>query len=126
MIAVHLPSGYFGFVVKVIAVTNCLSVRGGGIPPAILYLYELLSRKGVEIVLAGVDHPDRAPGAKVVIYQTLGPKSFGFSPDLLNILDREHPDLVHLHGLWTYGSIAVQIWNRRTGNPVVISPHGMH
>jgi poly(glycerol-phosphate) alpha-glucosyltransferase len=79
----------------------------------------------VEIVLAGVDHPDRAPGAKVVIYQTLGPKSFGFSPDLLNILDREHPDLVHLHGLWTYGSIAVQIWNRRTGNPVVISPHGM-
>jgi poly(glycerol-phosphate) alpha-glucosyltransferase len=27
--------------------------------------------------------------------------------------------------LWTYGSIAAQIWKRRTGNPVVVSTHGM-
>src|SRR5436305_199283 len=110
---------------KLVVLTNYLSKHGGGIPPAILRLYELLAERGVEIVLVGGDQPDRAARVKVVIYKTLGPKSFGFSPDLLNILDLERPDLVHLHGLWTYGSVAVQIWKRRTGNPVVVSPHGM-
>jgi glycosyltransferase involved in cell wall biosynthesis len=79
----------------------------------------------VEIVLAAGDAPDHPTRTRVAIYKTLGPKSFGFSPDLLNILDRERPDLVHLHGLWTYGSIAAQIWKRRTGNPIVVSTHGM-
>ncbi len=110
---------------KVVALTNYLSERGGGIPPAILRLYELLAERGVEIVLVGGDPPRRAPTSKVIVYQTIGPKSFSFSPHLLNILGRERPDLVHLHGLWTYGSIAVQIWKRQTKKPVVVSTHGM-
>src|SRR5262249_4542475 len=111
--------------IKIFALTNFLSSRGGGIPSAILRLYELLATRGVEIVLAAGDAPDHATRTGVAIYKVLGPKSFALSPDLLTILNRESPDLVHLHGLWTYGSIAAQIWKRRTGNPVVISPHGM-
>ena len=111
---------------KIVAITSHLSGRGGGIPPAILPVYEILSsRAEVEIVLLARDPPDKPAKTRVVIYQTVGSKSFGFSPDLLKILANERPDLVHLHGLWTYGSIAAQIWKRRTGNPVVVSPHGM-
>jgi poly(glycerol-phosphate) alpha-glucosyltransferase len=110
---------------KVVALTNDLSARGGGIPPAMLRLYENLASRGVDVLLVASAAPDHARWAKVATYKTIGPKSFGFSPDLLSLLDRECPDLVHLHGLWTYGSIAVQTWKRRTGNPVVVSPHGM-
>jgi poly(glycerol-phosphate) alpha-glucosyltransferase len=110
---------------KIVAITNYLSERGGGIPPAILRLYQLLAGKGLDVVLAAGDSPEHAPGIRVVTYRTCGPRSFGFALDLLQILDRERPDLVHLHGLWTYGSIAVQIWQSRTGNPVVVSSHGM-
>jgi glycosyltransferase involved in cell wall biosynthesis len=111
--------------VKIAVLTNHLSARGGGIPSAILRLYELLGARGLQTILVASDLPDHAPSAALALYRTLGPKSFGFSPDLLSILDRERPDLVHLHGLWTYGSIAARIWQRRTGNPVVVSPHGM-
>jgi len=110
--------------IKVVVLTNYLSARAGGIPTTLLRLYELLADR-MEIVLAASEPPDQVPSTRVVIYRTLGPKSFGFSFDLLNILERERPDLVHLHGLWTYGTIAAQIWKRRTGNPVVVSPHGM-
>jgi poly(glycerol-phosphate) alpha-glucosyltransferase len=79
----------------------------------------------VEIVFVASDAPDNAPWARLGLYRTQGPKSFGFSRDLLKILDRECPDLVHLHGLWTYGSIATQLWKRNTGKPVVVSTHGM-
>src|SRR5262245_13963185 len=111
---------------KIVALTNYLSARGGGIPPAMLPLYELLAQRGAEIVLAAGDSPDQAPqSARVIVFPTLGPKTFAYSPDLLDLLDRERPDVVHLHGLWTYGSIAAQIWRARTGNPVVVSTHGM-
>jgi glycosyltransferase involved in cell wall biosynthesis len=111
---------------KILALTNYLSARGGGIPPAILRLYESLSGKGVDIVLVASDAPDQPPkNLRVVLYKGLGPRSFAFSLDLLKILDRERPDVVHLHGLWTYGSIVSQVWKRRTGNPLVVSPHGM-
>jgi glycosyltransferase involved in cell wall biosynthesis len=122
---VPLHSKDSGLPIKIVVLTNYLSSRGGGIPPAILRLYELLAARGMEVTLAASAPPDRAPSTRVVVYRTLGPRSFGFSPDLLNILNRERPDLIHLHGLWTHGSIAAQIWRRGTGNPVVVSTHGM-
>jgi glycosyltransferase involved in cell wall biosynthesis len=35
------------------------------------------------------------------------------------------PDLVHRHGIWTDPQWAALQWQKRTGKPVVISPHGM-
>jgi glycosyltransferase involved in cell wall biosynthesis len=111
---------------KVLALTNYLSSRGGGIPFAMLRLYENLSAKGLDIVLVAGDAPDRvSKQTRVVRYKTVGPRTFAFSLDLLRILDRERPDIVHLHGLWTYASIASQVWKCRTNNPLVVSPHGM-
>jgi poly(glycerol-phosphate) alpha-glucosyltransferase len=40
-------------------------------------------------------------------------------------LEGYRADLVHAHGLWTYLSAAALREHRRTGTPVVISPHGM-
>src|SRR5262249_21644434 len=108
---------------KIVALANDLSARGGGIPPGILPVYEELTGRGVEIALVTAKRPDSTLRTRVIIYKTLGPKALNFSPDLLRILKRERPDLVHLHGLWTYASIAARIWKLQTGKPVVVSPH---
>lgn len=54
-----------------------------------------------------------------------GLKTFGFAYDMLSTMNILAPDLVHLHGLWTYPSIAVNRWAKRSKKPYVITPHGM-
>lgn len=49
----------------------------------------------------------------------------GYAPEMLHSLMDFDPDIVHLHGLWTYPSIATQLWHRKTGCPFVVSAHGM-
>jgi glycosyltransferase involved in cell wall biosynthesis len=110
---------------KVLALTTYLSERGGGIPSAILPLYDRLCSKGIEVVLVAADKPARPVKPCIVTFQTVGPRSFGFSWELSRILERESADIVHLHGLWSFGSVAVQLWNWRSEKPFVVSPHGM-
>jgi glycosyltransferase involved in cell wall biosynthesis len=55
----------------------------------------------------------------------VGPKRFGYSPTMVKQIRLRNPCLIHLHGLWQYPSIAVLNWARRTGNPYIVSPHGM-
>ena len=51
--------------------------------------------------------------------------SFGYAPDLGRLLTQHPVDLLHVHGLWMYQSIAALNWAARTGRPYVVSPHGM-
>ena len=110
---------------KVLALTTYLSERGGGIPSSFLPLYDRLSEKGIEVVLVAADKPSRPVKPRIVTFHPVGPRSFAFSWELPRILEGESADIVHLHGLWSYGSVAVQLWNWRSGKPVVVSPHGM-
>jgi glycosyltransferase involved in cell wall biosynthesis len=54
-----------------------------------------------------------------------GPKRFGYTRGKTADLFASNPDLVHVHGMWQYPSIAVLRWARRTGKPYIVSPHGM-
>jgi glycosyltransferase involved in cell wall biosynthesis len=58
-------------------------------------------------------------------FTVLGPKRFGYAPGLLPSLRARVPDLVHVHGLWQYNSIAAWHWHHRSGLPYLVSPHGM-
>lgn len=58
-------------------------------------------------------------------FRVLGPRCFGFAPGLLGDLKNSRPDLVHVHGLWQYISLAAVLWRRRSGRPHLVSPHGM-
>jgi len=49
---------------------------------------------------------------------------FGYAPDLGKALRRNPPDLMHVHGLWMYPSIAGMRWAGRP-MPYVVTPHGM-
>jgi len=71
--------------------------------------------------------PDRGRWGPVGVeaFPAWPPATFGFSPRLLRALRAYHPDLTHVHGLWTYSSLASLRLQRQQGIPIVVSPHGM-
>jgi glycosyltransferase involved in cell wall biosynthesis len=57
-------------------------------------------------------------------FSVVGPRSFGYAPQLIPRMRAAAADLVHCHGLWTYSSLAsLNVAARRMPN--IISPHGM-
>jgi glycosyltransferase involved in cell wall biosynthesis len=58
-------------------------------------------------------------------HPVVGPRSFGFSPGLARSVQNSGIDLLHVHGLWTYLSVASLMLSRRSKLPLVVSPHGM-
>ena len=79
---------------------------------------------GLEDRYTSVDRPCWAP-LVVNSCKVLGPKSFGYAPDLISHLMQSQADLLQVHGIWQYPSVATLEWHRRTGRPYVVSPHGM-
>jgi poly(glycerol-phosphate) alpha-glucosyltransferase len=62
---------------------------------------------------------------KVTAAQVRGPSKFGFSRELDSALAQADLDLLHVHGLWTYTSVASRRWADATARPYIITPHGM-
>ena len=58
-------------------------------------------------------------------FDGFGPKGFRLSPALTRALLAADLDVLHLHGIWNSTSFAAWRWRRRTGRPLLISPHGM-
>jgi glycosyltransferase involved in cell wall biosynthesis len=63
-------------------------------------------------------------GIPVTAAAVLGPRSFGYAPQLLQSLASAQPDLLHQHGLWMYPSVACRRWATRSRKPYVVSSHG--
>jgi poly(glycerol-phosphate) alpha-glucosyltransferase len=58
-------------------------------------------------------------------FRIRGPRAFGYAPGLCRMLTNANPDLVHVHGLWQYNSLATVRWHRKSHKPYIVSPHGM-
>lgn len=92
---------------------------------------ELSRLKGLSLSVLGLADEDTQEdagswkGVDVRAYRVVGPPAFGFAPGLQHGLSSLDPDLLHLHGLWMYPSVAAHQWSRRTGRPHIVSPHGM-
>jgi len=56
-------------------------------------------------------------------YRSYGPLQY--SRKLRRWLNDSAADLVHRHGIWTDPQWAALQWQKKTGKPVVLSPHGM-
>ena len=70
---------------------------------------------------------DRAAWAPIfpTVFDVCGPRAFGYAPDLPDALDAADPDVVHLHAMWMYTSVASLQWSRRTGRPHLVTINGM-
>lgn len=110
--------------------TGFISRRAGGIASAVRPLAQELSSLGCEIgVFAGNDeytaHDRVAWDPLTLSVQSLtGPRAFGFQRSLMRRLREFQPDLLHIHGLWMYPSMAARWWGKG-GGPYCVSPHGM-
>jgi poly(glycerol-phosphate) alpha-glucosyltransferase len=111
---------------KVGVLCGDLSMRGGGIPSAILPLYgELVRQEGIGVLLLG-QNPGSLRGMSDLPALDLGGAGrFGYATGLDRRLDAQEFDVLHTHGLWTYASVLAARWGRRHRKPVVVSPHGM-
>jgi glycosyltransferase involved in cell wall biosynthesis len=112
---------------RVAMVSTGMSRAAGGVFYAVRDMAGALTDTDCEVeVFAGHDHhfeADRADWEDVPAHPlpVQGPMSFGFQGGLRRALNRLDPDVLHLHGLWTYPSIATALWR----GPTIISPHGM-
>lgn len=121
-----------GSSLKVALVTGALSRRGAGVSATIEDLSRHLNAQSVAVRVFGLDCPDwragdalRWNGANACVHSVIGPNILGYAPNMSRALFAWQPDLVHTHGLWLLTSRSVRRWSQVTGNPYLISIHGM-
>lgn len=112
-------------------VVASVSRKGGGVQAVLRSLGRTLHRPprlSVEVFGLADEHTeaDRAGWGEVPVVASAirGPAAFGWSTGLDEAIDGEAIDVVHVHGLWMYVSLAARRWHARTGRPFVVSPHG--
>lgn len=104
---------------------------GGGVFEAVVAQARLIADQGgIPLVFALEDEysaadADRFDQAEVQVFSVTGPRQIGYAPALQPALLEARLDLLHLHGIWMYPSLAASRWARATGRGYVISPHGM-
>jgi glycosyltransferase involved in cell wall biosynthesis len=115
-----------------LTVTGSVSRQAGGMEFSVRRLtQELAQNSDIRVEAIGVldsatneDAHNWTP-VPMLAYPAFGPSRFGFAPGVLRHLNRCNPDIVHLHGIWMYPSIAVAKWAHKAKRPYVVSPHGM-
>jgi poly(glycerol-phosphate) alpha-glucosyltransferase len=111
--------------------TSWVSRRGGGVPEALAPLARNLEAQGLDVSVLGLADSneelvrDGWGDARVQTATPLPPRAFGYAPGLGSLLERSRVDLIHVHGLWMYSSLASMRWSRRCRKPRMVSPHGM-
>lgn len=79
---------------------------------------------GVEDEFSQADAPAWSP-LEVRAFRAARPRFLVRSPDLRRALLASSADIVHVHSLWLYTSIAALAWRKRQRGALVISPRGM-
>lgn len=103
--------------------------NAGGIFYAVSSLCTALVQQKVKVSVIGCHdtawHKDLDAWGSVPVspYKAYGP--LRSSLELRRLLRNTDADLVHQHGIWLDDQWAAMQWQKQTGRPVVISPHGM-
>ena len=115
---------------RVLSVLESASRVDGGIFEAELALQRELARApGMVVeVVALRDEFSEADVARWLplkprVAEVRGPRGFGFSAGLMDLMDRE-ADLAYCAALWKYPAWAVMRWQNMTSKPVIVAPHG--
>jgi poly(glycerol-phosphate) alpha-glucosyltransferase len=57
-------------------------------------------------------------------FQVRGPHIFGYAPGLATALEVSDAEILHVHGIWMYPSVAALRWSHGK-RPYLVSPHGL-
>jgi glycosyltransferase involved in cell wall biosynthesis len=118
--------------IRVVNLTSSVSRQAGGLFESVRHLSQSTVEPGrCEVTAVGLQDQSSADDVahwaplELRLHAVRGPKKFSYSPTLFQGLAGLNPDLLHLHGIWQYPSLATLRWARRTGRPFIVSPHGM-
>ena len=117
--------------VRVGCLVDCISRDAGGLQTSVRRLMQLLQNDRTELAVFSVlDKHTEADAAawspvNINVERGVGPRILGFAPFLGEALEKYDPDILNTHGLWTYTSVVSSQWQKKTGKPVIIHPHGM-
>ncbi|MCX6975835.1 MAG: glycosyltransferase [Verrucomicrobia bacterium] len=112
-------------------VTGSLSRDAGGLFESVRALGKSVSNLGVDVSVYGLwdknwrldEEAWRPLQPKVFSYK--GPRAIAWAPEMDVALEKAQADVLHLHGLWQYPSIATRRQWKSHQTPYVISPRGM-
>ena len=117
---------------KVCIVTLSSSRKAGGLFYSVRHLSEIISQQpGVELTVLTTEDQFTKEDISVwgnlnlVTFKRTPNSKFGFSIGLLFFLLRNNYDLIHLHGIWNFSSLAVFINHKIKRTPYIVSPRGM-
>ena len=133
MTALHkgaCPSRNEAALLRIGMLVGTVSVSGGGVIEAVSSLSRALARLpglSVEIFSLLGEGNETYPLNDIPMHlvESRGPASFGYAPGLLPALRAGELDVLHVHGLWMYLSVAARKWAHEAGRPYLVSPHGM-
>jgi glycosyltransferase involved in cell wall biosynthesis len=117
--------------ISLLVLTNSLSHRAGGMFFSIREPRLELLKLGIKVQVYGIRDDRTERDIKhwrpipIRIFDSIGPKRFGFCLQLQSAVNTAQIDVLHLHGLWTYASTIAYKWGLKTKKPVIVSPHGM-
>lgn len=115
---------------SLVIVSASVSRSAGGVSQAVRPAALALLRRQVDVrVLALLDrftNQDLVDWLPLIpkTYEAMPPQKLGYSRGLRRALEKAEQSIVHQHGIWQLFSRNVWAWGKRTGRPVVISPHG--
>lgn len=117
---------------KIGLLTSWVSHSGGGVSEAVRrQAASLQATSELQVRVFGLaERPSKSrrtewDGITVNALHTRGPRAWGYAPGLSTMLARADLDLLHVHGLWMYPSVASLSWARATSRPYIVTPHGM-
>jgi glycosyltransferase involved in cell wall biosynthesis len=117
---------------RIALITGVLSEVSGGVSTAVTEMVRRLDEyDDLEVHVVGVLDPAapeawRGWGKNVHALRRYGSERFNFAPGLGSVIDRIGPDLLDIHGLWSYASLRNLLHQYvRRSVPYLVTPHGM-
>jgi glycosyltransferase involved in cell wall biosynthesis len=115
---------------KVGFLVGSVSRKAGGLFQSVRGLAKAVASANEEVRVFGIRDEQSAVDLQEwqpLSVQTFRPRlrAWGYSNELVPAMFDADLDVLSVHGLWKYCSVASQRWHRQTGRPYVVHPHGM-
>src|SRR6266481_860995 len=115
---------------KVGFLVSSVSREAGGLFESVRGLAKAMMSEDATVSVFGISDARSAVDSlkwRPLSVQTFQPRfrAWGYSNQLVPALVSADLDILSLHGLWKYCSVASRRWHRRTGRPYIVHPEGM-
>ena len=115
---------------KVGFLVSSISRNAGGLFQSVRGLAKAVASTNATVRVFGISDEQSALDSeewRPLSVQTFPPqlRAWGYAIQLVPALLGDGVDVLSVHGLWKYSSVASRLWHRRTDRPYVVHPEGM-